>query len=627
MALSGSYTYAIPYTGGALSLKLAWSATQNVANNTSTVKVTAYFVRGKYGTLYAGASAGWVMYIDGTKYSGSTVLSGSANTTKTIATETKTITHNADGSRTFGISYGQNLNLTFSGHYLSSAATGSRNFTLNKIPRASTFGNIGTLTFGSNNTVPVTINSASSSFNNVITVNFNGKGLQTWTNLKGGSNNLTLNSTVNTALGAALSSATSATLSWSMSTFDSGGSKVGSTTSKNSSVVLNSSDVAPVAGELTWTEGTESLIGFVKDGTYVQGMSSLIFSVTGSSATHGATVTSQTVNFEGSNYKMGATTDVIQGSAGATATLVVTDSRGMSTLKDFTVPVVAYTPPIINSLSFQRADAQGNYKTDGTNVVMSYDIQSTDVPMVTGSNTISMLVKANIPQVDNSYEPRQLMNKDLGSTHAVATETLSGQYLTDKAYGFNVQLVDVIGGTNSQTNSIDVAKIIMGWGKYNVGIGTIPDPDHGVMDIDGDTYTSGNILYKENTSVILPRIADGSALTWSSGWHSYAGNGNVSLSVTGRVATLSMMITHSNALGASSGTIATLPDWALPANKVNISGAVTNSAVTANYATYGVISTAGDISFVILATAGREARSVFVFSTTYPTAGDTYTPA
>lgn len=122
MALSGSLT-TTAYSGRYYTL--SWTATQDVGTNTSTVSWTL---------SCTGGTNNW--YAERTLYvviNGKAVVNKTARVERykgTIATGTTKITHNTDGTKSFSASvsaavYGSSVN-----------CTGSKNFTLNQIPRA-----------------------------------------------------------------------------------------------------------------------------------------------------------------------------------------------------------------------------------------------------------------------------------------------------------------------------------------------------------------------------------------------------------------------------------------------------------------------------------------------------------
>lgn len=141
MALSGSVS-TNKYDGRYI--KLAWTATQSVANNTSTIKWTLSAVGGNVKWYKTGPVT---CVINGqTVYSSSSRVSMYAGT---ISSGTLTIAHNANGSKSFSVSISAAI-------YTSTVnCTGSGSFTLDKIPRTPSAPTSVTATAGNGNYVSI----------------------------------------------------------------------------------------------------------------------------------------------------------------------------------------------------------------------------------------------------------------------------------------------------------------------------------------------------------------------------------------------------------------------------------------------------------------------------------------
>lgn len=125
MALSGSVK---TNTYGSMGLILSWTATQNEAKNQSTIKWTL--------KSFGSQSSSWYMagnfkaVIDGsTVYSSSDRIKLYGNGATTVASGSKTLTHNSDGTKSFSISIQAGI------YYVAVNCTGSGSFTLDKIAR------------------------------------------------------------------------------------------------------------------------------------------------------------------------------------------------------------------------------------------------------------------------------------------------------------------------------------------------------------------------------------------------------------------------------------------------------------------------------------------------------------
>jgi len=125
MALSGSVSSS---TYDSVGIKLTWSATQNVGKNQSTIKWTLKSYGRKSNEWWM--SGNFKVVIDGsTVYSSSTRIKMYGNGATTIASGSKTLTHNNDGSKSFKVSIEAGI------YTVAVNCSGSKTFTLDKIAR------------------------------------------------------------------------------------------------------------------------------------------------------------------------------------------------------------------------------------------------------------------------------------------------------------------------------------------------------------------------------------------------------------------------------------------------------------------------------------------------------------
>lgn len=132
MALSGGHTGTAV---GGLSLRIDWSATQSISNNTSTITAKAYLVIASGWSINIGSRTG-VITIDGTNttitYNLGLVGAGS----HLIGTASKIITHNTDGTKSFAINGSAKIEATVAGYgWIGTLTKGSNTYTLDTIPR------------------------------------------------------------------------------------------------------------------------------------------------------------------------------------------------------------------------------------------------------------------------------------------------------------------------------------------------------------------------------------------------------------------------------------------------------------------------------------------------------------
>lgn len=133
MALSGSKT-SRHGTGSHYMLITSWEAEQNISGNSSTVTVTMQ-TDADSGWSASGGSKPWSMTVNGTTRSGTISSFNISSTRRTVTTQTFTIPHNADGTKSFSISAEIDVNIS-----AVSLGTMSHSYigTLNTIPRSST---------------------------------------------------------------------------------------------------------------------------------------------------------------------------------------------------------------------------------------------------------------------------------------------------------------------------------------------------------------------------------------------------------------------------------------------------------------------------------------------------------
>ena len=348
MASSGSIT---TNESQGRSITLLWSqSSQSVANNTTTI---AWTLKG------SGSSGGgsWVMsgafkaVINGkTVYSSDTRIQLYKD--QVIASGSTTITHNADGTKSFSLSCEAGV-YTYA---VSVRASGTH--TLNTIPRASSI-SMASSTMGSASTI--SISRASSSFTHTLTYAF---GNATGT-IVSKTTSTSVSWTPPLTLAQQIPSSTSGKITITCTTY-SGNTSVGS---KSITVTLKVPDsVKPTMTSLTATR----VDGNVPSawGIYVQGKSKATLKINGAAGTQGSTISSYSISGGGfSSTSSSFTTGFLTTVGTITFTAKVTDSRGRtSDTKTVSISVVAYSPPSVSSYSSQRCNSAGTPLDSGTYV-------------------------------------------------------------------------------------------------------------------------------------------------------------------------------------------------------------------------------------------------------------------
>ena len=145
-----------------------WQSSQSIENNNSVVGWHLQLIASG-GSISSSAPKSWSVTVNGSNYSGTTTVGVSNGQTKTLASGSTTIAHNADGTKSFSFSFSQQFDISYSGVGWIGTKSGSGSGTLSTIPRTSsvsaTNANIG-------ENISITINRASSSFTHTLTYAF-----------------------------------------------------------------------------------------------------------------------------------------------------------------------------------------------------------------------------------------------------------------------------------------------------------------------------------------------------------------------------------------------------------------------------------------------------------------------
>lgn len=358
MAKSGSITTNESY---GRSVTLSWTlSSQNIEKNTSTI---AWTLKG------SGSASGWVMsggfkaVINGTTvYSTSTDSRIQLSNGTVVASGSATITHNADGTKSFSLSCQAGV------YSYAVSVTASGTHTLNTIPRASSV-SAKSVNLGSASTIMIT--RASSSFTHTLMYKF---GSATGT-IATKTTSTSVSWTPAITLANQIPKAVSGSCTITCDTY-SGATKVGSKTCTLTLTVPSS--VKPTISSLTAArvDGTVPAAWAI----YVQSKSKATLTINGAAGVYGSTISSYEISGGGfSSTASSFTTGFLTTSGTITFTAKVTDSRGrVSDAKTVSITVVAYATPSFTSYLSQRATSGGVVNDDGTYIrgLISYSYSS-----------------------------------------------------------------------------------------------------------------------------------------------------------------------------------------------------------------------------------------------------------
>lgn len=477
MALSGSVTTTSSYSR---SVTLNWTATQSVANNTSTIS---------WELVGSGSASGWVVVselkvtIDGSQayYRSSSNHTNCYNGTS-LASGTKTITHASDGTKSFTIKVEAGI------YNWAINCSGSKNFTLTTIARASSITSAENVTLG--NACNVKWTPASKNFN--YKVKF---ALGTWSHTTGYLSPNTTSAyaytsyTIPLDVANQLPKATTGTMTAYLYTYN-GTTQIGSTASKTFTVTVPSS-VIPTVGTLTATivNDNSTINGW---GIAVAGYTKVRVSATASGA-YGSTISSFTISGGYSKTVTGSslnyTGKVITSSGNKTFDVTVKDSRGRTSTQALSNIIVfyAYSKPTVSSFTAVRSD------------------NNAQKIVVKGNWSFASVNNHNAATATLQYKRSTASNWTNYGTIAKNTNvTLTTDF--NEAYSYNFRLVvnDSLNQSAQDEAFVSTVAVLMDFraGGRGLGIGKIAETDN--LEVALNSIFMGNVYIKvDSTNVSL----------------------------------------------------------------------------------------------------------------------------
>lgn len=454
MALSGSVTTTGGYDGR--NLTLSWTATQNIDTNKSTVSWTL---------SNSGGDASWyamrhlIVTIDGT-----TVYTRDARYEQysgTIATGSITLEHDSNGQKSFTV--------TIQAAVYNSAvnARANKTFTLDRIYRTSTLSS-GNFTMGTAGTITVT--RANNTYTHTVTYSF---GSQTGTVVTK-SSSTSISFTPSTSLASQVPNATSGILTLTCETFN-GNTSLGTTSITKTLSVPDS--IKPTVSSATYANTNNSL------GVYAATLSAIKMTAISATAGTGATIQSYSTTFNGQTYNGTSFTTAIPATSGSyNLVITVTDSRGRTGTKTYTIAYAAYSAPTL-SFTAVRTDASGN--ADDTGAYMKFTMTGTACSVKSGSTE------------KNSATGKIEYRKVGGSTWTTLNATASGLNATysgvvaaaaSDAYEVIASVTDKAGTTTVKNVTVSSASYPMTFyrGGKGVAFGRVANKNGFVCEMDAE---------------------------------------------------------------------------------------------------------------------------------------------
>ena len=512
-------------------LQLDYSTSQDVAGNKSTVSWTLYFVTEATYSVRANPCSGSVN-INGTVTSFTANPTNEGGAKLKIAYGTTAVAHNADGSKSCGVSFVYNLKITTgSGELNGLSGSGTINFP--KIARASTMSWAAADSpheFGK--TQHFTVTAASASYYHGVELRVNGSLVQPPLLLDsqgGGTKSLVIPLNI---MDKYPNTARATGISFRLITYTQKGAWHGLIGYKDYPLPTCNvpESVVPTISALTASDETTTIpadLGIAKDAIYIEDKSVIRFDA-GFTATYSspiasckvtidtmsATSTTNTVDLNLANYSGGSGTK--------TATVVVTDKRGRSATKTATIIIVPYKQPVISKFIVERGSS------DGTTALVTKTVAVSKI--VVGG------VDKNISSIKTEYKPSTLTNWTPFKTETPATSAqlaIAG-VAGDKSYDVRITLTDAFSTTVSILSVPTISVLMNFHGDKNVGIGKMWEEGHGALDVADMIYMAGMSLvnyFLPVGRIITTRTPENPGLLYVGTTWERHGNGRVTVPV------------------------------------------------------------------------------------------------
>lgn len=484
-------------------LRVEWSVgSQSIANNTSSLTVTAFLVStGSSYTITSNYSKEMTMSIDGTVYEdkiANATLAG--NQKRQIMSRTVTIKHNTDGSRSVAINFGIRLNATLSGqhlHWIYAPASGTATASLDRIPRASK-PTLSATTVELGKTLTIYTNRASNNFTHKL---FHGWYASSFTQIATGVGS-SYTWTVPLTFANNLPGATKGWGTIRCETYD-GNTKIGTADVTFTGTVPASMKPTCSIQVLDATDTKD------KYGSLVKSLSKLYVKTT-ATPSYNSPITAYRVTANGTQYTAAEiTTGVLIAAGTTTVSATVTDKRGrVSTAASASFEVINYTEPKITALSVHRCDKDGNEDENGDYIRATF---SAAVTALNNKNTAVYTLQYK-KSTATSYTSVSLTA--LAKKYAVSNHSYIFAADSNASYDVVVTVKDDI-GTGSRKTSASTAFTLMNWSAdgTGMGIGKVAEKSNALeiglraYDQYGKHFSNGMSLYGGANTPIDPNTS------------------------------------------------------------------------------------------------------------------------
>lgn len=478
MAKSGSGRWGVtPWND----LVFNWSVgNQSVANNTSFVRWELLLEARSSGRIDSSASKTWTIYVNGTRYTGTTTIGISNNSTKTLAVGSTTIKHNDDGTKTFTCNIYQDFYITFNGSKIDQIHFNVQG-ELDTIARASQPScetwpehtqNVGY--FGSE--ISIHMNRKSSGFTHTVRYQFGAQSGTIATGVGTGTKWVIPNGLMDSIPNSVSGSGTIYVDTYNGST------KVGTKSCGFTATVP--SNVKPSC-TVAVSDPTGNATTY---GNYVKGLSKLAVTVTPTTA-YSSAIKSYSATANGGKYTTATfTTGLLNSSGTLTVSATVTDGRGRSGSATASVTVLDYTAPVVSKLTVGRSNADGSANNSGKYVHVTF---SATVTALNNKNTATYKVRYKKATETSFTEQTVSVTNKYAPTNATYT------FLADTGSSYDVEVyVADNHATSTRVITAPTAFTLMHFGADGTSIGLLKVAEKtNAVDVGGDIYMNGHAIF------------------------------------------------------------------------------------------------------------------------------------
>ena len=477
---------------------------QNISGNSSQVRVRLALLNTT--TTFAQYNCSAWVDLNGQRlnWSGSPNMT-SYNSTIMLIDKTITVGHNADGTKSFGLSAHFNGSGGWSPGTLS---IGGNSFTLTTIPRSSSV-SVGAGTIGSS--VTINISRQSSSFKHTVRY--------AWGNKSGTiASNVDTSTTWTIPLDFANDIPNSATGTGTIyvDTY-SGGTRTGTQSVAFTATVPDA--IKPTLSRVTLSDASTIAQNLIPNpDTFIQVISNIKVAFDGASGSYGSTITGYRAEIVGKNQATnvnGGTLGIMDYSGAITVRASVSDSRGRwSDTRDVSITVLEYFAP---ALSFSIA------RTGATSSTLTVTRNAKIAPLtVSGSQKNAMTLSFKVARLGtNTYTPDT--GAAAGSWTSISSlvnsqANLAGNYLANQSWVVIGTLEDKFTRTEFAVN-VATESVVYSYDRNGVGVNKIRE--RGALDVNGDIYANDNPIQQYQLTQPNGQLSMGGG-QWDDVWNKQA---------------------------------------------------------------------------------------------------------